>query len=152
MLSSIRRISVLKIWEIFIFEGKQDWIQLDSMFMEMSMALGIGMREVNHETESESWQKHWWELLVKVGKSGEGGQVTEKCKCHPEESEFLLDPSEMSSRSRVIRSYLSEIWHCKTNWKESQSKKNFNHSHVRWGELKLEKRRGVHLWATLKEK
>ena len=94
MLSSIRRISVLKIWEIFIFREKQDWIQLDSMFMEMSMALGIGMREVNHETESESWQNHWWELLVNVGNSGEGGQVTEKCKCYPEESEFILDPSE----------------------------------------------------------
>lgn len=51
------------------------------------------MRKMNHRTEPESRQNCWRELLVNGRRKGKEDQVTEKFIHYPEESEFILEPS-----------------------------------------------------------
>lgn len=70
------------------------------------------MRKMNHRTEPESGQNCWRELLVNVGRRGKEDQVTEKLIHYPEESEFILEPSNTEdnlARNDVIVQFRSLI-------------------------------------------
>ena len=49
---------------------------------------------MNNVTESESLQNYWLELLINMRRKVEEDKVTEKLKCHPEESESILEASD----------------------------------------------------------
>ena len=67
---------------------------------------------MNHRREPESGQNCWRELLVNVGRRGKEDQVTEKLIHYPEESEFILEPSNTEdnlARNDVIVQFRSLI-------------------------------------------